>query len=108
WSLFWPLVLIAVGVLVLAGFVTRGALRQTDDRDRAHAFAVFGGQRVVSGSQQFRGASLTAFFGGVTLDLRQAKLAPEGADVDVMTAFGGAEIIVPAGWQIVLSGVPVF
>ena len=63
---------------------------------------------MINESQQFRGASLTAFFGGVTLDLRQAKLAPEGADVDVMTAFGGAQIIVPVGWQVVFSGVPIF
>jgi predicted membrane protein len=107
-QLFWPLVLIAVGLIVLAGYATRGGQHQTDQRDRAHAFSVFSGQRVVSESQQFRGASLSAFFGGVTLDLRHAKLAPEGADVDVMTAFGGAQIIVPEGWQVLFSGVPIF
>ncbi len=108
WQLFWPVVLIAIGVLFLAGVITRGGLHQTDQRDQVHAFTVFGGQRVVSESQQFRGASLTAFFGGVTLDLRQARLAPEGADVDVMTAFGGAQMIVPVGWHVSFSGVPVF
>jgi predicted membrane protein len=65
-------------------------------------------QTVVSQSQQFRTASLTALFGGVTLDLTQAKPAPEGAVVDVMAAFGGIEIFVPAGWKISLSGVPIF
>jgi hypothetical protein len=44
----------------------------------------------------------------VTLDLRPAKLAPEGAEVDVMAAFGGAQIIVPEGWPVEFSGVPVF
>src|SRR5262249_33977667 len=73
-----------------------------------HAFSVFGGQRVISQSKQFRGASLTAFFGGVTLDLRQAKPAPDGADVDVMTAFGGAQVLVPAGWLVLFSGIPTF
>jgi len=63
---------------------------------------------VISQSKQFRGASLTAFFGGVTLDLRQARLAPDGADVDVMTAFGGAQILVPAGWLVLFSGIPIF
>ena len=108
WALFWPVVLIAIGVLFLAGVITRGGLGQTDQRDQAQAFSVFGGQRLINESQQFRGASLTAFFGGVTLDLRQAKLAPDGADVDVMTAFGGAQIIVPVGWRVLFSGVPIF
>ena len=75
WGLFWPVVLIAVGVLFMAGVITRGRVHQPDQRDQAQAFSVFGGQRVINESPQFRGASLTAFFGGVTLDLRQAKLA---------------------------------
>lgn len=109
WQFFWPVVLIAVGLLFLAGMVTRGIRGQQQQRDDvAHAFSVFGGQKVVSESQQFRGASLTSFFGGVTLDLRQANLAPEGADVDVMTAFGGAGIVVPEGWRVSLSGIPIF
>jgi len=108
WELFWPIVLIAIGVLFLAGVITRASQHQTDERDQAQVFSVFGGQRVINESQSFRGASLTAFFGGVTLDLRQAKLAPEGADVDVMTAFGGAQVIVPAGWPVSFSGVPIF
>lgn len=109
WQFFWPVVLIAVGLLFLAGMVSRGILGQQQQRDDvAHAFSVFGGQKVVSESQQFRGASLTSFFGGVTLDLRQANLAPEGADVDVMTAFGGAGIVVPEGWRVSLSGIPIF
>lgn len=106
-ELFWPLVLIAIGLAFLAGVMTRSE-HQTDQRDEPHAFAVFGGERVISESQQFRGASLTAFFGGVTLDLRPAKLAPEGADVDALTAFGGADIIVPTGWEVLVSGIPVF
>ena len=107
WQLLWPLALIAVGVLFLAGIFSRGR-HQTDERDEPQAFAVFGGQNLASGSQQFKGASLTALFGGVTLDLRPAKLAPEGAEVDVMAAFGGAQIIVPEGWPVEFNGVPVF
>lgn len=108
WQFVWPVALIAVGLLFLAGMVSRGIFRQTEQRDDvAHALSVFGGQKVVSESQ-FRGASLTSFFGGDTLDLRQANLAPEGADVDVMTAFGGAGILVPEGWRVLLSGIPIF
>jgi cell wall-active antibiotic response 4TMS protein YvqF len=53
WELFWPLVLIAIGVLFLAGVITRGGMHQTEQRDQAHAFSVFGGQRVISQSRQF-------------------------------------------------------
>jgi hypothetical protein len=46
-------------------------------------------------------------FGGTEIDLRNAKPAP-GAELDVFVAFGGAEIKVPEGWQVVTHGMPIF
>jgi predicted membrane protein len=108
WQVFWPIVLIAVSLLLLAGVLTRSVPRDVNRRDTAQAMAIFSGHRITSQSQQFHSASLTAVFGGVTLDLTQARLAPEGAVVDVMAAFGGVEILVPSGWRVSLSGVPIF
>ena len=46
WQFFWPVVLIAVGLLFIAGIVSRGILGQSRQRDDvANAFSVFGGQR---------------------------------------------------------------
>jgi hypothetical protein len=39
-----------------------------------------------------RGAELTAVLGGVTLDLRNALPAPEGATVTATAVFGGLEL----------------
>jgi predicted membrane protein len=46
-------------------------------------------------------------FGGVTLDLRDARLDPEGARIDVTAIFGGVEILVPRGWRVTTSGTPI-
>ena len=108
WQLFWPLVLIAIGVLFLAGVVSRGGLRQADQRDDVNVLSVLGGQRLVGQSQQGRGGPVTSVFGGVTLDLRNANLAPEGAAIDAMSAFGGVEILVPEGWRVEMNGIPIF
>ena len=47
-------------------------------------------------------------FGGVTLDLRSARPAPEGAVISATAVFGGVEIIVPQGWRVAVKATPIF
>lgn len=70
--------------------------------------AIFGGPKLVSTAQQFQGAWLTAIFGGITLDLRDARPAAEGACINATAAFGGIEILVPEGWRISVRSTPIF
>ena len=73
-TLFWPLVLIAVGVgFLLSHRIGRGSPAAISDRE-VNAMAAFGGNDIVSQSTAFQGGSLVAAFGGVTLDLRGARL----------------------------------
>ncbi len=106
WRIIWPLVLIAVGLAIVLRRAPRLPPGQSDEVVNVSAF--FSGNDVVSTSSNFRGASLTAMFGGVTLDLRQAHLAPEGASVSMMAAFGGAVLLVPRGWRVLAAGTPIF
>ena len=103
-----PIILIAIGVAII-GRWTSQELPAGDTGDQViRASGIFGGPRVASTSQEFRGAALTALFGGVTLDLRQARPAPEGASVTATAAFGGVDVIVPRGWRVKVSGTPIF
>ena len=62
---------------------------------------------MISTSRQFRGAWLTGVFGGVTLDLRGAELAEDGAAINATAAFGGVEILVPRGWRVSVRSTPI-
>ncbi|MFN8639978.1 MAG: DUF5668 domain-containing protein [Dehalococcoidia bacterium] len=104
WRYVWPLLLIAAGLQLV---LRRTALPAGQPDEVVNASAFFSGNEVLSTSQSFRGATLTAAFGGVTLDLRQAALAPEGATVSLVAAFGGAELIVPRGWRVQVNGTPI-
>lgn len=109
WNYIWPLAIIAVGLALLTRW--RGTARPPVDAaadDTLIATGIFGGPSVATGSQRFHSASLTAIFGGVTLDLRSACPAPEGAVVTATAAFGGIDILVPRGWNITTSGTPLF
>lgn len=109
WTLIWPAIVVIIGLSILFGRGTRlGEKGKYDTSDHVRAFSLFSGTEVTSQSQHFSGADVMAFFGGATLDLRKAKLAPDGAVVEVTSAFGGANILVPSGWEVVTNGVPIF
>jgi hypothetical protein len=105
-ELILPLILIAVGLGVI--FVRSGIGGSGDAQDRVNGFAMFGGQNITARSESFSGGSLTALFGGVDLDLRSATLAPDGAGVETFAAFGGITVVVPRGWRVTVSGMPLF
>jgi hypothetical protein len=107
WKYVWPVAVIAAGLAVMArwrgGRVAPGLPEET-----LRSTAVFGGSELRSTAAEFHGAWVTAVFGGLTLDLREATPAPGGASVNATAAFGGVEILVPRGWRIGVRSVPIF
>lgn len=107
WELFWPAVLIALGVRLMARQGPRGigsgprSAAEFTTSDSGPLFAVLSGVKRVSGPQPFHGAEVTTFMGGAQLDLRQALLAP-GAEavLDIFAVMGGCEVLAPPGWVV--------
>ena len=96
WKLFWPVVLIAVGVVVTFSVGSGGYKRSKKsvaDYSGNEKVAIFYGEESrVKGD--YTGGSVTAIFGGVELDLRQAKIK-DGAVIDIFTFCGGVSINMP-------------
>ena len=110
WEMFWPLVLIGIGsVLVLQAVRRRTRESSGADADNTlNVFVVMGGLKRISTAQRFRGGEITAIMGGAQLDLRQATIPPgEEAALDILALMGGCEIIVPPSWTVVTPIVPV-
>lgn len=105
WEFIWPVILIVIGLSFLLGR-TIGAREATGD-DRVNQFVLFSAAEIANHSETFSGGSVSAVFGGAEVDLRGASLA-DGASLDVFTAFGGVEIFVPQGWNVVIHGFPLF
>jgi len=113
WDDFWPLILIGVGLLMLVNRLSGPQLWAPRPNAQVtegvfSANAVFSGfkRRVTDGD--FRGASITALFGGGELNLRQAGMAGDSAVVQVSAIFGGVEIKVPQNWLVISQGTGIF
>lgn len=70
------------------------------DADEVTLAAIFGPIDFRSTATAFRGGTIDCWFGGGTIDLRGATLAPDGARLEVRAIFGGAQIVVPDDWQV--------
>lgn len=134
---YWPIILIAIGFYIIyrRGEGTKKKNHKwCSDQDQAKEYhncsfkdhgghnysysevsddniditTVFSAQKILIKSQQFSGGKTTSVFGGVELDLRDAKLAPGNNVIDSFTLFGATEVLVPYEWKLSVNVVVLF
>lgn len=111
---YWPLLIIALGVGILlernnvrgrhASSMPDNVEILTDDESTIDVSATFSGMNRTVSSQSFLGGSVVATFGSAEIDLRQARLHENGADLQVSATFGGVTLHVPRDWVIHQNG----
>lgn len=109
-DLIFPIIIIAIGLsIIFKGKLSRNAKQiQSINKDGLTDYsAVFGGQELNFPGEEFKGANLTAVFGSVSLDLRQA-IINEDIYMASTAVFGGIEIMVPNNVRIEISSTPIF
>jgi hypothetical protein len=102
-DLFGPVLLVAIGLVLLAGLWRRP---RVEGEHREDSLVMFGGSKITDRSEHFTHANVSAVFGGATLDLRDAHIDGE-ASVDALALFGGVDVVVPRGWRVSLDGTPI-
>lgn len=105
----WPVAIIVVGLFLMWAAVKPPVVSKgsVDSTDMFNAVAIFSGCERRVKSQNFRGGRATSIFGGVELDLRDAKIEGDEAIIEVNCIFGGAEIRVPDNWNVHSKSIPI-
>jgi hypothetical protein len=89
-----------LGMMGSAAFVRHAVPSHGDEySDELGLVAVFDGIELKSRATAFRGGSMLAWFGGISVDLREVELAP-GAELTLHTLFGGIAIDTPPDWRL--------
>jgi hypothetical protein len=117
--IFWPVVLMALGLHILyrswrrpatvhasaggpsAADLAGGESGAAPDPSSSFRDSAFlGSVERRSVSQTFRGGDATAFMGSVAIDLRESRMASNEATVDVSVVMGSIEMRIPRGWTV--------
>jgi predicted membrane protein len=102
-GLFWPIVLIVIGVVVIRKRNASDANIQTrasDDAAYIDELNIFGGGEKMINNKNFKGGKITCVFGGSELNFTNAELAEGTNVIDVFAMFGGCVLIVPSDWDV--------
>ena len=92
----WPLLISVAGVTLILQ-----ALRSGPRGTGFHATAVMAGNNLRLGSREIAGGDAVAVMGGCNIDLSSVQAAGGEIVIDVLAFWGGIEIRVPAGWNVV-------
>ena len=104
-NLIVPVVLIFVGASFLINASHRNKVA-TGTNDTDDVSVIFSGSESKNKSKDYQGGKVTSIFGGVVLDLRDAKITKE-ATLDIVALCGGVELRVPRDWRVVSKISPI-
>lgn len=109
-KLILPLIMILIGLKIIfrkPAFEKKHSVANDTEKNKIKNFvAVFGGDdRRITGP--FYGANITAVFGGVELDLREAKIERD-ITISCISVFGGIDLLLPENVQCKVKSLPIF
>lgn len=113
WKLAVPAIIIVVGIRLIFGGVLGNKSNEimkklkADGNEIKNGCAIFSGQNMNFDGEVFTGAELTAVFGGVKCDLRNA-IIENDCVINATAIFGGVDIYLPAYVNVKTSSMSLF
>ncbi len=105
-----PLAVVYLGVrlIVGSGSESDGSTsfgKSQNSEDTIEQLAIFSEIKSKNLSDNFKGGSVVAIFGGGEIDLTEAKSSQEKFQLDLVAIFGGIKVRVPQNWHVNSEGV---
>lgn len=113
WKLILPMIIIIFGLSLIFGNnlnkkINNEIKKINNEKGKNEEYcSTFSEQKIDFDDEEFKGVSLTAVFGGITLDLRNAKIN-EDVVINTTSVFGGIDIYVPDNIKIKVKSTSIF
>ena len=113
WKLLLPCIIVIIGLSLIFKNVFNTKVNEeikklnSSKKDNKEYFAAFSGQNIDLSNEEFIGTDINAVFGGVKLDLRNAKIDKD-ALINASGIFGGVTILVPEDVNVKVKSTSLF
>lgn len=112
WKLLVPAILILVGVRIMFRDTFFSYAQVPLEKKQVNWEGVKSITAIFSGREErvngrFEGAQLSALFGGIDLNLKEAVIDRD-VHIDMTVIFGGIDILVPPHVRVIMKGMPIF
>jgi predicted membrane protein len=98
----WPLLIVGVGLVIVLR-----ALGVSAPDQRGSLWSVLNTRKVTIDPEKLNGSRIISFMGGSQIELTNTGEHEGPVVVEVLAMWGGIEIRVPAGWEVIAEAVPV-
>lgn len=113
WKLMFPTILVVIGLSIIfkdtiGGKVNKKIKELNEKKTEKNEYcATFSGQDVKFNGEAFSGVDLTAVFGGIDCDLRNAIIESDTV-INTSSIFGGIDILVPENVKVKIKSSSIF
>lgn len=102
-KLIAPVILIVIAFSILLSALRKSSNVKVSETSGVYT-NVFSGGEVKYKGDIFTHGDISAVFGGTTLDLTNTSIHPDGAYISASVAFGGIDVKVPEGTNVITKG----
>lgn len=111
WKLMVPAILVMIGLSIIfkdtLNSKIRKEIKKLNKTETKEYCSCFSGQTINFDNEEFKGCSVSAIFGGVKCDLRNAIINSDVV-INATSVFGGITIYVPVGVNVKISSTSIF
>lgn len=112
WKMIVPVVLIIIGLSFIFKNMFSDNVKKIkeinkNNKSDKEVIAVFSSQKVNVSDEKFEGATISCVFGGVSLDLRDAKINSDVV-INASSVFGGIDVLVPDNIDVKVNSTAIF
>jgi len=104
---FWPIALIFAGLGIVAHAFGARLSDHLPGESSSTIWAILGARKEAITAPNYAGGRIIAFMGGCELDLTKADMQQGPAELEVIVVWGGIEIKVPEGWEVIGNTIPI-